>query len=158
MKTMLLTFLSFALILPTFSMEDSVTVNTLIECEGVGEIRGMFGKKKVDTIFYFNSIELRNPEVDEGELEAIYGHKVKLGKKEYVHAADLAGCKVIGDEVQCFGYGIGNGPELSITINLDNGTGEGKYFNPSAHRNVSTPNEYNTYVYSDLSCKEVQND
>ena len=113
-----------------------------LTCEGVAEIQGTFFKKSDDL-----RIELNYSTDPYSRI----GHRASINGKTYYHAYDLSTCKESKTEIICKGYGVGNGPELVVTVNKKTLEASGYYFNPWAKR-IQVHNEYNTYRFERMVC------
>lgn len=116
--------------------------NGKLICEGTAEIHGTFFKKTDDLRLELNYST---------DPYSRIGHRASINGKTYVHAYDLSSCKESKTEIICRGYGVGNGPELVVTINKKTLEASGYYFNPWAKR-IEVQNEYNTYRFERLIC------
>lgn len=155
MKTL---FLLATVLLSSNSYARQRFVKNII-CTGVGVMKGTFWDKKKDTTFNFNDPKVRLDNEDhvpgDGTVPFLLGHSAVVGSKQYWHdPLGGAGCKRLGQgEIECVGFGVGNGPSLKIVISTKTKIGTGTYFNPDASRGVYYSDDYNTYRYDRLECR-----
>lgn len=117
-----------------------------ITCKGMAEIQGSIFKQRNMLTLEFNSIE------DYREGSPWRGHRACIERKCFLHDPSVSNCEKTRNSIICTGYGVGNGPELKVEIDLRTKEASGTYFNHKAQRNVSFPNEYNTYSFERLIC------
>lgn len=115
-------------------------------CRGMGEIKGTFFMQKNLLTFEFNSVE------DYREGSPWVGHRACVERKCFLHDPSLSKCEKSRDRIVCTGHGMGNGPKLTVEIDLRAREASGTYFNHRAERGASFPNEYNTYAFERISC------
>lgn len=118
-----------------------------IVCEGWGEIQGTFFKQRNKLRLELNSIEDYR-----GENSPWVGHRACIERKCYPHDPSVSKCEKSRNTIVCTGFGVGNGPELRVEIDLRTKEASGTYLNHKAERGVSYPNEYNTYSFERLIC------
>jgi len=140
------TLLGLFLILSASSASAALYKKPIV-CEGWGEIQGSFFKQRNKLRLELNSIE------DYRSGSPWVGHRACIERKCYLHDPSVSKCEKSQNTIVCTGYGVGNGPELKVEIDLRTGEASGTYFNHKAERGVNYPNEYNTYSFERLICK-----
>jgi hypothetical protein len=137
----------FGMILLVSTMSTSAAIyNKPIVCEGWGEIQGSIFKQRNKLRLELNSIE------DYRTGSPMVGHRACIERKCFPHDPSVSRCEKSRNSIVCTGYGVGNGPELRVEIDLRTREASGTYFNHKAERNVNYPNEYNTYSFERLNC------
>lgn len=119
-----------------------------ISCEGWGEIQGSIFRQRNKLRLELNTVE------DYREGSPLVGHRACIERKCFLHDPSLSKCEKSRNTIVCTGHGVGNGPKLTVEIDLRTGEASGTYFNHKA-RGVSYPNEYNTYSFERLICQGV---